>query len=158
MLKGFWNHSMGDWIYRFKERDAQRRWNNYRIHTRSFTPLPQLRPRSLTSPGSKKSQGCESSPFGSKLLNLPAEIRMLIWEYAFGGNFIVLYLGEGGRLMHSLLDNTNSSMSTQNVPIQMETIKNAVVRLPNPPRKHSKQRSQTTKLSALALLQSCRLM
>jgi len=97
-------------------------------------------------------------PLGSRLLSLPAEIRILIWKYAFGGNFVALYLGVGGRLTHSLLDETNSATTAENVPIQIETVANAVVRVPKAPRRHSKPRLQATKLSALALLQSCRLM
>jgi hypothetical protein len=61
-------------------------------------------------------------------LNLPAEIRMLIWD-AIGWHTIVLYRS-GPRLAHVLVEGGNSIVRTDDVPIQLETFQEAVSRLP----------------------------
>ena len=44
-----------------------------------------------------------------RLLSLPPEIRILVWERAFGGRCIAIYR-DHNRLTHCLVDETNSRM------------------------------------------------
>jgi hypothetical protein len=46
------------------------------------------------------------------ILELPVEIRIMIWKHAFGGKLIALYR-EDGRFTHSLIDQSNSYEVTE---------------------------------------------
>lgn len=93
----------------------------------------------------------------SKLLSLPAEVRLLIWEITFGGNFVALYRVRG-RLLHTLLDNHNSQATTQDVAVGSDTIRAALLQLPGTTREDSKRVTSLTRLKAMGALLSCPLM
>ncbi|KAF2019506.1 hypothetical protein BU24DRAFT_121352 [Aaosphaeria arxii CBS 175.79] len=139
-------------------RDIYRRKKAYYHHQRQPKSLPEQRPRALSIDIEVQSQPNANLVSHSRLLRLPTEIRLLIWEYAVGGDIIALYMDDG-KLSHTLVDASNSVQPADvDRGITAETIRDAVA---------SKKSSQTPtsdftasppqkKSNALALLQCCR--
>src|SRR4051812_41008147 len=105
MLRGIWDHSVGGWLFELKQKEHRRRWNNYGYHFGRLLRVPQVYEVRVTEFGSGQPPrtGVPTSP-GSRLLNLPTEIRLLVWECVLGGNLLALYRDDRGRLAHILLD------------------------------------------------------
>ncbi|KAF2687316.1 hypothetical protein K458DRAFT_469179, partial [Lentithecium fluviatile CBS 122367] len=89
----------------------------------------------------------------SNILNLPPEIRLLIWEFAFGGNFIAIYKEEC-RFTHCLLNDSNSQ-SGMDVPIRIGSIPDAATQLYGPLPKHYSYPTRPNKFKVPGLLRSC---
>jgi len=85
------------------------------------------------------------------LLSLPAEVRVMIWDYTFGGNLVVLYRGRR-HLTHTRLGDNNSQVTTQDVAITPETIDRALKQLPGTTRVNPKRITSSNKLKGLAQL------
>jgi hypothetical protein len=164
MLKRLWDCSVGGWLYESKRRDERRRSDGYYYHMNKQQPLPRADCGKLTSYQSKQPevsdhhplQSC--SPLDSRLLHLPAEIRLLIWEHAIGGSLVALYRTQNRRLSHIVLDDTNSWIPGENIPVQAHTIKIAVVQLAGSKRNRDGHPPHSVKLDALAVLRSWRSM
>jgi hypothetical protein len=90
--------------------------------------------------------GTRSSQTQSKLLALPAEIRLMIWERVVGGKLIVLH-GKGGKLMHRSLEREGAASVT-----------NATAQIVRQMRLDSTATPTTSKVRFLALLQTCQMM
>jgi hypothetical protein len=87
----------------------------------------------------------------SKLLDLPAEVRTMIWRYAAGGRHLAIFR-DNRRLTHCLLDGDNSkrpgelfSISPLAIPIATRNICGNFYKPPQPP-----------KSRILALMRTCR--
>lgn len=157
-LKGSWDHSGGRVMFWKEQRKRKQQHHAYYEYQHPpLALLPPVRPRALTISKDGYSEGSISPKFSeSRLLSLPPEIRLLIWEWAFGGNLIALYRDDD-RLTHGLLCDTNSQVPGRDIPLDTGTIRNAVMQLPGSPPKPFKNPPRPIKLRALALLQSCRL-
>ncbi|KAF2649622.1 hypothetical protein K491DRAFT_762286 [Lophiostoma macrostomum CBS 122681] len=57
----------------------------------------------------------------SRLLALPPEVRMIIWEFTLGGRRLALFR-DHGRLMHRTLDSTNSEMPGELFSINQKSV------------------------------------
>lgn len=164
MLKSLWDRSVGGWLYESKRRDERRRSDGYYYHMNKHQPLPRADRGKLTSYQSKQPEVSDHHPLQSclplesRLLHLPAEIRLLIWEHAIGRSLVALYRTQNCRLSHIVLDDTNSWISGENIPVQAHKIKNAVVHVAGSKRNRDGHPPHSAKLNALALLQSCRSM
>lgn len=123
----------------------------YHSQIKSLSQNPQARTRRLSA-----SEGEQPIPRG-RLLSLPAELRLMIWEYTFGGNCIALYRNEG-RLVHTLLDESNSQEPARDFPVQPGTIKDALGLSRSKQLKHGDKLYRPSTLGVLAVLQSCRSM
>jgi len=97
-----------------------------------------------------------NSPLENRLLNLPAELRLMIWKYALGGHFIA-FCQNHGRICHTLLDTTNSKLTTQDLPVHVPSIQNATHQLTGTS-KSARKSTCLSQLGMLGLLQSCRSM
>ena len=142
----------------------RRRWrkeaeicNVYRNHLAlPIRPLG-VRPRRLTMSESD-SQTRPAAVLQSRLMLLPPEIRLQIWEHVLGGQFVAIYR-DGDRLTHCVLDDTNSKEPARDNVISTRLIRYTVKLLQqNSTKKRTRRKSQPQKLSAIALLQSCRSM
>ena len=136
------------WLFQLRWRELQRRRNEYWAHTQLS---PQRRDRKVTKANLQRPQhfgfaACQ----GSHLLDLPPEIRLLIWEFALGGNHVALYL-EKGHLVHVVLDDTNTQTPAMKVPIQIEAIEDALKQLPKSTRTLGKRPPHTTKMNAFSI-------
>jgi hypothetical protein len=116
------------------------------------------RPRALTftKDGFPQRPGA-SSDSKSRLLSLLAEIRILIWEYTFGGNLIAIYLHKKRRVAHGLVDETNSQITQEDLPFHIDSIRTAVD-LPSTTDGNSKRPTRSNRLGVLAALRTCRTM
>ena len=94
---------------------------------------------------------------GLTILELPVEIRMLIWEHAFGGKLIPLYTGDNRRLTHTLLDRRNLYDITADDAVTPTSIRESLETLATSSR-NQKRSTRSTKLGVLASLRSCRRM
>jgi hypothetical protein len=90
--------------------------------------------------------GTRSSQTQSKLLALPAEIRLMIWEHVVGGKLIVLHR-KSGKLMHRSLEKEGAASVT-----------NATGQIVKQMRLDSAATPTTSKERFLALLQTCQIM
>jgi hypothetical protein len=86
-------------------------------------------------------------------LNLPAEVRVVVWELTFGGHIIGMFGNEDGRLTHALIDDGNSKFVPEDAPVTLDSIRKEVKVLYG----FSKPRPKKT-LRVLAALISCRSM
>jgi hypothetical protein len=122
------------------------------------TRLPQNRPRALTFTGNGVSRRSETlyQP-KSRLLNLPAEIRLLIWEFAFGGNLVVILFNKKGRVTHGLVDQKNSQITQGDLPVDISSICD-VVDTPGSAGQNSERPPHPNKLGVMAALRTCRTM
>jgi hypothetical protein len=120
-------------------------------------PTP-TRPRALTftKDGVPQRPGALSYS-KSRLLSLPAEIRMLIWEYTFGGNLIAIYLYKKRSVAHGLIDETNSHITQEDLPVHIDSIRQAV-NLPGTADGNGKRPPRPNSLGVLAALRTCRTM
>ncbi|KAH7382363.1 hypothetical protein DE146DRAFT_225247 [Phaeosphaeria sp. MPI-PUGE-AT-0046c] len=91
---------------------------------------------------------------GWSILDLPAELRNLIWEHAFAGKLISLYR-HNKHIAHALVDDNNSYDVTADEAVTLTTIQDTLDTLPNEWR-NAKQSTYSTKLGVMASLQSCR--
>lgn len=96
------------------------------------------------------------TPPRSKLLSLPPEIRLLIWEYTVGGNFIAIYFLDG-YLAHGLLDETNTLLPGKDVPLRYDTMMDMLSHLPGDPYEND-IRPRPRRHNFLSLFRTCRLM
>ena len=158
------------WRAANEERKAREKvYKKYTEH--KLKPLPVLRKRPLTPPPtlerSKTSrhfnesvgqQKLFSRQLTSLLLELPAKIRLIIWEFALGGLEIALFR-DNGHIIHILLDNTNTKEPGRLLPIipaglNIEGVDQAVVtRTELPEYLPSRKRTELS-----ALLKTCHLM
>jgi hypothetical protein len=164
MLRSFWDRSIGKRNRKLRLQDEQRQSNDYARHMDAPSPPPGVHDRKITAQSSEQSeildreQSHSCSPLKSRLLSLPAEIRLVVWEYALGGNIIAVYRAQDRRLRHVVLDDTNSWTPGEDFPIQARTIEDAVMRLPQSMRQHENYLSRSTRLQGFTLLQSSRSM
>lgn len=158
MFRGFLDHRLGKWRNALKRKEYQRRWDNYYYHFNAPTARSEALPQKLIVSRPTGTNTLNSaSHLGSKLVSLPAEVRILIWAYVLGGNHIALHTNEYGRLVYDLLQDTNTQTPARNNPVQIETIMDAT-KVSNRANKHGKQPRGADRLGALAVLQTCRLM
>jgi hypothetical protein len=150
---------------RWQEWKKERQLKAFSEHAPGLTPfsrvptrLPQNRPRALTFTGDgvPRRFGALHKP-KSRLLNLPAEIRLLIWEFAFGGNLVTIYFNKKGRVAHSLIDERNSWITQEDLPVDKASIRHAVDML-GTPGQNSEQSPHPNKLGVMAALRTCRTM
>jgi hypothetical protein len=154
-----WNHTRGRWLLKFHRRRRQKRSASYYAHQeKPLTPIARDTPRKLSLCVNSDWQ-IEARPYSleNKLLSLPAEVRTLIWEHAFGGHLIAIYR-DNGRLTHTVLDENNATVCANDMPVRLETIKKAVMYLPGGTTQTGRMPQVSTKLNILALLQCCRTM
>jgi hypothetical protein len=158
-LQHCWDVTGGRCLRSLHRRRQQKRSDSYWVHQhKGLVSSYQKRPRKLSTSTTSPSQTDTSSPLlNNPLLSLPAEIRALIWEHAFGGNLIAIFR-DNGRLTHTLLDESNSQVCISDVPVQLETIRAAVTPLQKNTTRRGKRLQQSTKLNMLASLQCCRTM
>jgi hypothetical protein len=90
-------------------------------------------------------------------MSLPAEIRLLIWEYTFGNHLIAIYIQKKGRVTHGLVDETNSRITQEDLPVHLESIRGAVV-MPGTADGTNERSPHSNKLGVLAALRTCRTM
>ena len=149
---------------RWQEWKKERQLKAYSEHAPGLSPfervqtrLPGKRPRALTftADGVPRRSGTSSQP-KCRLLNLPAEIRLLIWEFAFGGNLVAIFFNKKGRVAHCLVDATNSQITQEDLPVDISSICEAVD-TPDTAG-HSERPSHPTKLGVMAALRTCRTM
>lgn len=93
---------------------------------------------------------------GWSILELPAELRNLIWEHAFAGKLIALYR-DNKHMAHTLIDDSNSYNVTADVAVTETTIQDTLDALPNE-RRSPRQSTHSTKLGVMGSLRSCRTM
>ena len=150
---------------RWQEWKKERQLKAYSEHAPGLTPfsrvptrLPQNRPRALTFTGDgvPRRSGASYQP-KSRLLNLPAEIRLLIWELAFGGNLVAIYFNKKGRVAHSLVDDTNCRITHEDLPVDIASIRHAV-HMPGTASQISEWSPHPNKLEVMAALRTCRTM
>ena len=154
-----WLRTGGSWIDSFQFwRDHRAMSKYYMYHKIPVTCLPQrCRRLSISDPDYEQLPITKIAP-ECRLLNLPAEIRCLIWQHVFGGHLIALYR-EGQQITHCLVDNTNSVQVKDSYPVNVEAIK-YILKKRGQSRKKLKRRkkSRPSTLHVLPLLQSCRTM
>lgn len=158
-VRSRWDNSVGRVLARKRRRKREQYIKAYCDHQcSSLEPLPQARPRALSiSKSEHPPRNVAPILPGNRLLSLPPEIRLLIWEYAFGGNLIAIYRNSN-RLTHGLLDDVNSRVTERDIPLNPLTIRNAANLLPGSPYEGDDNSPRPNRLKLLALLQSCRLM
>ncbi|KAH7068998.1 hypothetical protein BKA63DRAFT_520423 [Paraphoma chrysanthemicola] len=96
------------------------------------------------------------SSFGSNVLGLLAEVRILIWVFAIRGHRVAL-CRDYGALTHALLDDNNSCELVDDRPIGMETIKDSTQHLPGATFLFGRVAPSARKLNAMAIIFSSRL-
>lgn len=133
-----------------------RHWHSRycRYQTESLKRLPEPRMGRLSD-----FQGQATSnpkPPSNSNPELPVEIRIMIWQYAFGGKLIAVYR-EHGHLTHTLIDQTNSYDITEGDAVTPMSIQESLERLPNDSR-NQKRSPRATTLGVLGSLRSCRTM
>jgi hypothetical protein len=154
-LEDYW----GDWGWSRKRSEVGKLKEWYRSYrSNAPEPLPRVRPRriSISRAQYPQSRNSATSP-QSRLLGLPVELRLLIWEHAFGGNVVALYR-DRNRLTHTLLDDTNSHTTKRHLTVSDITIQDAVMLLPENSKMRVKESTHSSKLAVIPLLQSCRAM
>jgi hypothetical protein len=68
----------------------------------------------------------DTSQGRSRILNLPAEIRIMTWELSFGGHIIGMFCDEDGRLTHGLIDDGNSKLVSEDAPVTLKSVREEV--------------------------------
>lgn len=157
-----------DKSWRRAKKQRKAREKAYQAHHLSdLKALPAMRRRSLSllaegieahqsaKRGSRRPRG--SSRPECRLLSLPVELRILIWENVITGNHIGLYR-DNGRLTHVLLDHSNTRTPGELLAITPESIRNEVARLTEYSDGVSSCPPRGTKAKLSPLLKTCRTM
>lgn len=139
----------------FLLRNKDQRHSRYcRYQTESLKRLPGLRMRRLSD---FQGQATSTHKFSRKsVLELPVEIRVMIWEHAFGGKLIALYR-EDRLLTHNLIDQSNSYDITEDHAVTPVSIQESLETLPMGSR-NQERTTRSIKLGVLGSLRSCRTM
>jgi len=155
-FKSVWEFTGGSFLAQKRHKRRNAEYNAYWGHQcQPFTPLSSFRPRSPNiREGDHSTKSNNASQSKSRLLALPLEIRLLIWECAVGGNLIALYR-DGGRLTHSLVDGTNSPEPGRDIPIRTESILDEATLMFGSTHAHGTNLPPAHTLRVLAMLQTC---
>ena len=154
-----WLRTGGSWIDSFTFwRDHRTMTKYYLYHKVPVTNLPQrCRRLSISDPDYEKLPITAIAP-ECRLLNLPAEIRCLIWQHVFAGHLIAIYR-KGKQITHCLVDDTNSLEVKDSYPVNVEVIEFLLKRRGESRKKlKRKKKSRPSTLHVVPLLQSCRTM
>ena len=108
-LKDRWSEVKGLLLCdRFSAKEGQHQDRRLTRATDGNNPFPTNRFRRYTLSQAKRMQlGIPPASPRCTLSSLPSEVRVMIWDYTFGGNLIVLYRGRR-HLTHTLLGENNS--------------------------------------------------